>query len=348
MCPAGHHDVIRYSAALTSIGDKSATAIIITMTNFSLAAALLLVLAAAPISNAFTLPASSSVVHHKSPVPTTSALYGKKKKGSTPRPNPNYSSSKKGQQQQEKASVKEARFDAATRQFMFTLVGLTKTLPDKSKDILKNINLSFYPGAKIGVVGLNGSGKSTLLKIMAGVEKEFDGIARPLPGASIGYLPQEPVLEYETVQECIDAAVASSKAILDEYNELSMSMANPDITDEEMTSAMNKLETIGNKIEAENLWELDRMVERAMDSLRVPPGDAKTAVLSGGEKRRVSLCQLLLGSHDMLLLDEPTNHLVRTNYICDSSHLFLSYSHPFSYPQSSTVHSVHFMVTTWS
>ncbi|KAL7440010.1 hypothetical protein ACHAXM_012195 [Skeletonema potamos] len=277
------------------------------MTNFSLAAALLLVLAAAPISNAFTLPASS-VVHHKSPIITT-ALYGKKKKGSTPRPNPNYSSSKKGQQQQEKASVKEARFDAATRQFMFTLVGLTKTLPDKSKDILKNINLSFYPGAKIGVVGLNGSGKSTLLKIMAGVEKEFDGIARPLPGASIGYLPQEPVLEYETVQECIDAAVASSKAILDEYNELSMSMANPDITDEEMTSAMNKLEIIGNKIEAENLWELDRMVERAMDSLRVPPGDAKTAVLSGGEKRRVSLCQLLLGSHDMLLLDEPTNHL---------------------------------------
>lgn len=293
------------------------------MTNFSLAAALLLVLAAAPISNAFTLPASS-VVHHKSPIITT-ALYGKKKKGSTPRPNPSYSSSKKGQQQQEKASVKEARFDAATRQFMFTLVGLTKTLPDKSKDILKNINLSFYPGAKIGVVGLNGSGKSTLLKIMAGVEKEFDGIARPLPGASIGYLPQEPVLEYETVQECIDAAVASSKAILDEYNELSMSMANPDITDEEMTSAMNKLEIIGNKIEAENLWELDRMVERAMDSLRVPPGDAKTAVLSGGEKRRVSLCQLLLGSHDMLLLDEPTNHLVSAHFIhyCHSSYLFI-------------------------
>ena len=277
-----------------------------TMTKFSLAAALLLVLSAPISSTAFTVP-SSSVVRRESSRPT-SALDGKKRKGNTPRPNPNYSS--KGQQKEEKASVKEARFDAATRQFMFTLVGLTKTLPDKSKDILKNINLSFYPGAKIGVVGLNGSGKSTLLKIMAGVEKEFDGIARPLPGASIGYLPQEPILEYETVQECIDAAVASSKAILDEYNELSMSMANPDITDEEMTSVMNKLETIGNKIEAENLWELDRTVERAMDSLRVPPGDAKTDVLSGGEKRRVSLCQLLLGSHDMLLLDEPTNHLV--------------------------------------
>eukprot|EP00986_Skeletonema_menzelii_P000329 scaffold92_cov140-Skeletonema_menzelii.AAC.8 len=272
--------------------------------NFSLAAALLVL--SAPITTAFTAP-SSSVVQHKSSSLPTSALYGKKRKGNTPRPNPNYSS--KGQQKQEKASVKEARFDAATRQFMFTLVGLTKTLPDKSKDILKNINLSFYPGAKIGVVGLNGSGKSTLLKIMAGVEKEFDGIARPLPGASIGYLPQEPILEYETVQECIDAAVASSRCILDEYNQLSMSMANPDITDEEMTSVMNKLETIGNKIEAQNLWELDRTVERAMDSLRVPPGDAKTDVLSGGEKRRVSLCQLLLGSHDMLLLDEPTNHL---------------------------------------
>ncbi|KAL7520930.1 hypothetical protein ACHAWX_005622 [Stephanocyclus meneghinianus] len=239
---------------------------------------------------------------------SNSHLFAKKKKGNTPRPNPNYTSGKK-QPQQEKASVKEARFDAATRQFMFTLVGLTKTLPDKSKDILKNIHLSFYPGAKIGVVGLNGSGKSTLLKIMAGIETEYDGIARPLPGASIGYLPQEPILEYETVQECIDAAVSSSRAILDKYNELSLSMADPNLTEEEMASAMSQLESIADKIEAENLWELDRMVERAMDSLRVPPGDAKTSVLSGGEKRRVSLCQLLLGSHDMLLLDEPTNHL---------------------------------------
>lgn len=146
--------------------------------------------------------------------------------------------------------------------------------------------------------------KSTLLKIMAGIETEYDGIARPLPGASIGYLPQEPILEYETVQECIDAAVSSSRAILDKYNELSLSMADPNLTEEEMASAMSQLESIADKIEAENLWELDRMVERAMDSLRVPPGDAKTSVLSGGEKRRVSLCQLLLGSHDMLLLDE--------------------------------------------
>ncbi|KAL3786027.1 hypothetical protein ACHAW5_008640 [Stephanodiscus triporus] len=260
--------------------------------------------------DAFTSTRRPSMVHRSSPShssvatsTTTTGLFAKKKKGNTP--GPNYSNKKGGgQPQQEKASVREARFDAATRQFMFTLVGLTKTLPDKSKDILKNINLSFYPGAKIGVVGLNGSGKSTLLKIMAGIEKEFDGIARPLPGASIGYLSQEPMLEYETVKECIDAAVSSSRAILDKYNELSASMANPDITDEEMTIAMNEMERIGNKIEAENLWDLDRTVERAMDSLRVPPGDARTAILSGGEKRRVSLCQLLLESHDMLLLDE--------------------------------------------
>lgn len=257
-----------------------------------------------------TFSRRSLIQQHTSSTPTTTTttLFGKKKGGS---PGPNYKKTSGGgqQQKQEKASVKEARFDAATRQFMFTLVGLTKTLPDKSKDILKNINLSFYPGAKIGVVGLNGSGKSTLLKIMAGLETEFDGIARPLPGASIGYLSQEPILEYETVKECIDAAVSSSRAILDKYTELGLKMAEPDISDEEMTSLMNEMERIGDKIEAENLWELDRTVERAMDSLRVPPGDAKTAVLSGGEKRRVSLCQLLLASHDMLLLDEPTNHL---------------------------------------
>lgn len=216
----------------------------------------------------------------------------------------------KGQQhQQEKQSVKEARFDAATRQFMFTLVGLTKVLPDKSKTILKNIHLSFYPGAKIGVVGLNGSGKSTLLKIMAGVDKEFDGTARPLPGASIGYLPQEPELNCETVQECIDEAVKSSQDILDEYTKISMKLADPSLTPEEMSSVMSRSEELTNKIEAGNLWELDRIVSRAMDSLRVPPGDAKVSVLSGGEKRRVALCRLLLSNHDMLLLDEPTNHL---------------------------------------
>ncbi|CAB9496079.1 ATP-binding protein ChvD (Fragment) [Seminavis robusta] len=215
----------------------------------------------------------------------------------------------KGQPRQEKQSVQDQRFDAATRQFMFTMVGLTKMLPDKSKNILKNINLSFYPGAKIGVVGLNGSGKSTLLKIMAGIDKEFDGTARPLPGASIGYLSQEPELEFETVQECVDDAVKSSQAVLDEYNEQSLKLADPNIDDEAMNAAMARMEKLNDQIEAGDLWDLDRVVSRAMDALRVPPGDAKTAVLSGGEKRRVALCRLLLSNHDMLLLDEPTNHL---------------------------------------
>ena len=255
-------------------------------------------------------PVSSSVVVSSAQqiaVPSaSSALYGKKKKNKGG--GGGYGGGG-GQQQQEKASVQEQRFDAATRQFMFTIMGLSKTLPDKSKTLLKDINLCFYPGAKIGVVGMNGSGKSTLLKIMAGVDKEFDGTARPLPGASIGYLPQEPELEFETVQECVDHAVSSSRKVLDEYNDLSMKLADPDITPDEMEKTMSDLEKIGDQIEASNLWELDRTVERAMDSLRVPPGDAKTAVLSGGEKRRVSLCQLLLASHDMILLDEPTNHL---------------------------------------
>jgi len=240
-----------------------------------------------------------------------SALFAKKKKGkSGGGGGGSYKAGARGQQpQQEKQSVKDARLDSQTRQFMFTMLGLSKTLPDKSKQILKDINLCFYPGAKIGVVGLNGSGKSTLIKIMAGVDKEFDGTARPLPGSSIGYLSQEPELEFETVKECIDAAVQSSRDILDEYNTISMKLADPSIEDEEMTKVYADMEKIGDQIEANNLWELDRTVERAMDALRVPPGDAKTAVLSGGEKRRVSMCKLLLANHDMLLLDEPTNHL---------------------------------------
>jgi sulfate-transporting ATPase len=275
-----------------------------------LTALAVLALVSAPYSSAFT-PASTNTfspfLHKASAVNSASstALDGKKKKKQ--QGGGGYGS--KGQQPQEKQSVKDARFDAATRQFMFTMTGLSKTLPDKSKTILDNIHLSFYPGAKIGVVGLNGSGKSTLLKIMAGVETEFDGIARPLPGASIGYLSQEPELEFETVQECIDDAVLSSRKIVDSYTDLSMKLADPDLTDDEMTKTMEDLEKINDQIEAGDLWELDRVVERAMDSLRLPPGDAKTAVLSGGEKRRVSLCRLLLASHDMLLLDEPTNHL---------------------------------------
>lgn len=241
------------------------------------------------------------------PVASKSALFGKKKRKGGGGGGKRGGSAR--QPAQEKQSVQNQRFDAMTRQFMFTMVGLTKILPDSGKTILKDINLSFYPGAKIGVVGLNGSGKSTLLKIMAGVESEFDGTARPLPGASIGYLPQEPELPYETVQECVDEAVATSRKILDDFNELSMKLGDPDLGEEEMNKVMEDVDNLNNQIEAGNLWDLDRVVSRAMDSLRLPPGDAKTAVLSGGEKRRVSLCRLLLSNHDMLLLDEPTNHL---------------------------------------
>jgi ATPase subunit of ABC transporter with duplicated ATPase domains len=140
---------------------------------------------------------------------------------------------------------------------------------------------------------------------LVGVDEEYDGVARPLPGASIGYLPQEPVLEFPTVQENIDEAMKSSQAILDEYNEKSMKLADPDITDEEMTQILEDIEKLNDQIEAGDLWEMERVVSRAMDSLRVPPGDALVENLSGGEKRRTALCRLLLENHDMLLLDEP-------------------------------------------
>eukprot|EP00545_Synedropsis_sp_CCMP1620_P011551 CAMPEP_0119014196 /NCGR_PEP_ID=MMETSP1176-20130426/9408_1 /TAXON_ID=265551 /ORGANISM="Synedropsis recta cf, Strain CCMP1620" /LENGTH=654 /DNA_ID=CAMNT_0006967347 /DNA_START=75 /DNA_END=2039 /DNA_ORIENTATION=+ len=257
-----------------------------------------------PRTSSVTVPQSSSVLFGKKSARKAGGGGGGGKSGGK-------KGGKKGGQQapQEKQSVKDDRFDAMTRQFMFTMVGLNKILPDKSKTILKNIHLSFYPGAKIGLVGLNGSGKSTLLKIMAGVDKEFDGTARPLPGASIGYLSQEPELPFDTVQECVDEAVGVAKKVIDDYNNLGLKLADPDITPEDMEKVMADMELLNNQIEAGNLWDMDRVVERAMDSLRVPPGDALTATLSGGEKRRVALCRLLLANHDMLLLDEPTNHL---------------------------------------
>eukprot|EP00900_Chrysochromulina_parva_P003995 jgi/Chrpa1/13597/Chrysochromulina_OHIO_Genome00014151-RA len=215
---------------------------------------------------------------------------------------------RKGQGQQEKASVREARFDAATKQFMYTIVGLSKTLPDGSRQLLKNINLSFFPGAKIGLVGLNGAGKSTLMKIMAGVDTEFDGMAQPLHGASIGYLPQEPTLVGETVGESIEAGVAAGRAELRRFEQLSAKLCEP-LEEAEMEAAMAEMTRCQERIDAGNLWELDRIVERASLALRCPPSDAKVAVLSGGEKRRVALARLLLENHDMLLLDEPTNHL---------------------------------------
>ena len=204
--------------------------------------------------------------------------------------------------------AKEDRFDAMTRKFMFTLQGVTKTLPDGSRTILKNINLCFYPGAKIGVVGLNGSGKSSLLRIMAGIDKSFEGTAVPMPGISIGYLPQEPVLEGATVIDNINLGVKKSQELIDNFNVLAAKCQEP-LPDNEMSDVMEKMTIIQDKIEAANLWELDRFKERAMDALRCPPANAPVNVLSGGEKRRVALARLLLENHDLLLLDEPTNHL---------------------------------------
>ena len=175
--------------------------------------------------------------------------------------------------------------------------------------ILKDISLSFFPGAKIGVLGLNGSGKSTLLRIMAGIDKEFDGEARPQPGINIGYLPQEPELDAaKDVRGNVEEGVAETKALLDRFNEISMQFAEP-MSDEQMTELLEEQGKLQDAIETAGAWELDRKLDIAADALRLPPWDAEISNLSGGEKRRVALCRLLLSEPDMLLLDEPTNHL---------------------------------------
>ncbi len=185
-------------------------------------------------------------------------------------------------------------------QYIFTIKDLRKVTP-QGKEILKGIWLSFYPGAKIGVLGANGAGKSTLLRIMAGLDKDFGGEAFPAAGTRIGFLSQEPQLDpKKTVLEHVEEAVADKRAIVRRYEEIAANYSD-DTADE-----MARLQ---DRIDAANLWELDRAVEIAMDALRLPPGDADVTTLSGGEKRRVALCRLLLQQHDMLLLDEPTNHL---------------------------------------
>ncbi|WP_347928837.1 energy-dependent translational throttle protein EttA [Pseudomonas helvetica] len=191
-------------------------------------------------------------------------------------------------------------------QYVFTMHRLGKVVPPK-REILKNISLSFFPGAKIGVLGLNGSGKSTLLKIMAGVDTEFDGEARPMPELNIGYLPQEPLLDpTKTVRDVVEEAVSVIKDAQARLDQVYAEYADPDADFDKLASEQAKLEAI---LQAGDGHNLDRQLEVAADALRLPAWDAKIEHLSGGEKRRVALCRLLLSAPDMLLLDEPTNHL---------------------------------------
>ena len=192
-------------------------------------------------------------------------------------------------------------------EYIFTMQDLIKRYG--RNEVLSGINLSFYHGAKIGIVGENGSGKSTVLKIMAGEDQEFDGRAAPLKGTTIGFLPQEPVLDDEqTVRENVEQAFGDIKKMIEEFNEVSAKMAEP-MSDDEMEKALEKMGKLQDQIDAVDGWELDRQVEVAMDALVLPSDDQKAGTLSGGEARRVALCKLLLQKPDMILLDEPTNHL---------------------------------------
>jgi ATP-binding cassette ChvD family protein len=193
-------------------------------------------------------------------------------------------------------------------QFIYTMNRVGKVVPPK-RIILRDISLSFFPGAKIGVLGLNGSGKSTLLKIMSGVDKDIEGEARAQAGIKVGYLPQEPLLdEAKTVREVVGEGVGDVQGLIDRFNAISDQFAEP-MSDDEMNKLMEEQARMQDKIDAVGGWELERKLEIAADSLRLPPWDAVVGKLSGGEKRRVALCRLLLSKPDMLLLDEPTNHL---------------------------------------
>lgn len=193
-------------------------------------------------------------------------------------------------------------------QFIYHMHRLSKIVPPK-REILKNINLSFYPGAKIGVVGSNGSGKSSLLKIMAGLDTDFLGEAWAAKGTKIGYLAQEPELDASLdVRGNVELAVADTRNLLKRFEEVSMAFGDVS-TDEEMNALIEEQAKLQDRIDASNAWDLDRKIEIAMDALRLPPGDSDVTTLSGGERRRVALCRVLLEQPDMLLLDEPTNHL---------------------------------------
>ncbi len=208
-------------------------------------------------------------------------------------------------------------------QFIYQVEGLTKKHGQRT--VLDNVHLAFYPGAKIGVLGPNGAGKSTLLRIMAGQDTEFDGVARLGKGFTAGYLPQEPPLNRDkNVFENVQEAVAERQAILDRYNEISMQLG--DVTDDaQMQKLCDEMATLQDTIDTHNLWELDRQVEVAMEVMNLPPSEARIDTLSGGEKRRVAICQLLIRQPDLLLLDEPTNHL-------DAESVFWLEQHLAKYP----------------
>ena len=193
-------------------------------------------------------------------------------------------------------------------QYIYTMNSVAKMVPPK-QFIIRDISLSFFPGAKIGVLGINGSGKSTLLRIMAGIDKEFDGEARPQQGIKIGYLPQEPERdENKNVRENVEEGVHETKSLLQRFDEISMSFGE-ELNDDEMNALLEEQGKLQDAIDSCGGWELDRKLDIAADALRLPPWEANVTNLSGGEKRRVALCRLLLSEPDMLLLDEPTNHL---------------------------------------
>ncbi|MCH8059708.1 MAG: energy-dependent translational throttle protein EttA [Proteobacteria bacterium] len=193
-------------------------------------------------------------------------------------------------------------------QYIYTMNRVAKMVPPK-RFIIRDISLSFFPGAKIGVLGLNGSGKSTVLRIMAGIDTDFDGEARAQPGIKIGFLPQEPELDpAKDVRGNVEEGIAESKALINRFNEISMQFAEP-MGDDEMDALLEEQGKLQDEIDTAGAWELDRKLEIAADALRLPPWDADVSTLSGGERRRVALCRLLISQPDMLLLDEPTNHL---------------------------------------